>query len=266
MTDFKESGFMYAVGVMVIAVVMGQSIFFLVKAYKRGIELGMSKSSLKETMVSSALFTVAPALAIVATILALSGSLGLVLPWIRLSVIGNISQETAAASAALDTVGGSISQEVTDPNQFTLITWVMTLGSILPLIILPLFLKKMQKGINKAVKKSTKDNSKLVDSLAAAAFIGLISAFIARAIDGKGAAGNNPYYGKTFGDGAGIMSVTTLVVAVAVMLILSKIAEKHHIKWLETFAMPISMFAAMGVAILMAQVLPANIAYLEWRG
>ena len=38
------------------------------------------------------------ALAIVATVLALSNALGIILPWIRLSVIGNISQETTAAS------------------------------------------------------------------------------------------------------------------------------------------------------------------------
>ena len=68
------------------------------------------------------------------------------------------------------------------------------------------------------------------------------------------------------GDGAGIMSVLTLISAVAVMLILEKIAAKFKLKWLETFAMPISMFAAMGVAILISVALPENIAYLEWRG
>lgn len=263
MADFRESPFFICVGLIVILVVLGQSVFFLVKAYRRATELGIPKTTLKQTMLQSALFTIAPALAIVATILALSGSLGLILPWIRLSVIGNISQETAAASAALDVVGGSLSEQITDPTEFNLITWVMTLGSILPLIILPLFLKRMQKGVKKATNKI---DSKLVDSLAAAAFIGLIAAFVARAIDGKGAAGDNPLYGKSFGDGAGVMSVATLLTAIIVMIVLTKISEKFNIKWLNTFAMPIAMFAAMGMAILLAQVLPQNIAFLEWRG
>ena len=61
------------------------------------------------------------------------------------------------------------------------------------------------------------------------------------------------------------MSVTTLIVAVAVMLILSKIAEKRDIAWLKNFAMPIAMFTAMGVAVLMAQALPEEIAHFEFR-
>ncbi len=262
-SDFKENGFFVAIGALVVLVVIGQSLFFLVKASKRAKELGIEKTTIKNTIVSSALFTIAPALAIVATIIALSNALGLVLPWIRLSVIGNISQETSAASAALEVVGGSLSGKVTDEYSFALITWVMTLGSSLPLIIIPIFLKKLQKGIKTAASKT---DSKLVDSLSAAAFIGLIAAFVSRAIIGQGTAGDNPLYGKSFGDGAGIMSVLTLISAVAVMLILEKIAAKFKLKWLETFAMPISMFAAMGVAILISVALPENIAYLEWRG
>ena len=261
--DFKENGFFTLIGAAVILVVLGQSVFFLVKAWKRGRELGISVTSMKNTVISSALFTIAPAFAIVATVLALSNALGLVLPWIRLSVIGNISQETTAASAALETVGGSLSSKVGDPYAFGLIAWVMTLGSMLPLILLPLFLKKLQTGVHTVAKKG---DPKLVDSLAAAAFIGLISAFIARSIIGKGAAGDNALYGAEFGDGAGVMSLVCLVVSMACMLVLQRIAAKKNIKWLESFAMPISMFAAMGVAILIAAVAPENIAFLEWRG
>ncbi len=259
----SENGFFMLIGGVVVAVVLGQSIFFLIKAYRRALALGIERATLRGTIVSSALFTIAPSLAIVATVLALANALGIILPWIRLSVIGNISQETTAATAALETVGGTLSQKVTDPEAFTLVAWVMTLGSCMPLILLPLFLKKLQGGVNKAEGKIP---ASLVDALSAAAFIGLIAAFVSRSIAGKGAAGDNPLYGASFGDGAGVMSVVTLLASVVCMLILQRIAEKKHIRWLETFAMPISMFFAMGVAILMAQVLPENIAFLEWRG
>ena len=66
-------------------------------------------------------------------------------------------------------------------------------------------------------------------------------------------------------DGAGLMSVATLISSTVIMLILSKIAEKKNITWLSNFAMPISMFAAMGIAILLSQVLPESLAHFEFR-
>ena len=97
----SENGFFMLIGGVVVAVVLGQSIFFLIKAYRRALALGIERATLRGTIVSSALFTIAPSLAIVATVLALANALGIILPWIRLSVIGNITYETTAAEAAL---------------------------------------------------------------------------------------------------------------------------------------------------------------------
>lgn len=255
--DFKSDGFMYALGAAVVLFVTAQSVFFLVRAWRRGRELGLSAESLKKTVTSSALFTVAPAFAILATVLTLSGALGIVLPWIRLTVIGAINYEVPAAEAAIEAFGstGGMSQEVTDPTVFATVAWVMTLGSILPLILVPFMLKKIQKGMNKAVEK----NGKWADVMSAAAFIGLISAFIGRAIAGKGNA-------EIVGDGAGVMSIAALLSSMLFMFILQKIADKFELKWLQSFAMPFSMILAMLVVMLLAQVLPQNIAVFEWRG
>ena len=211
----------------------------------------------EKTVSSSALFTVAPALAILATVLTLSGALGLVLPWIRLTVIGAITYEVPAAEAAIDAFGSAagLSQEVTDPEMFSTVAWVMTLGSIMPLILVPFLLKKIQKGMSKAVAK----NGKWADVMSAAAFIGLIAAFIGRAIAGKGEE-------SIIGDGAGVMSLCALVSSMIFMLILQSIANRFNIKWLQPFAMPFSMLLAMGVVMLLAQVLPPDIALFEWRG
>ena len=263
--DFREDSFMLVVGIAVVAFIMAQSVAFLIKAFRQGKRIGLSAATMKNTMIQSVLFTITPALAIVATVIALAPALGIILPWIRLSVIGNISQETAAATAAIEATGGnSISVPISDKTTFATVIWVMTLASSLPLVILPLALKRLQRGINKAVSKA--GNPALTDALAAAAFIGLIAAFIAKSLAGIGtgsvAADGTITYNY---DGAGLLSVATLVCAVAFMLILSKIAEKKNWDWLRNFAMPISMFAAMGVAILLANVLPASIAYYEFR-
>ncbi len=255
--DFKSDGFMYALGFLIVAFVVAQSVFFLVRAWKRAKALGIDTSSLKKTVSSSALFTVAPALAILATVLTLSGALGLVLPWIRLTVIGAITYEVPAAEAAIDAFGSAagLSQEVTDPEMFSAVAWVMTLGSIMPLVLVPFLLKKIQKGMSKAVAK----NGKWADVMSAAAFIGLIAAFIGRAIAGKGEE-------SIIGDGAGVMSLCALVSSMIFMLILQSIANRFNIKWLQPFAMPFSMLLAMGVVMILSQVLPPDIALFEWRG
>ena len=257
MTDFKSDGFMYLLGFGVVVFILVQSVFFIVKAWKRARELGISSSSLKKTVVSSALFTIAPALAIVATVLTLSGALGTVLPWIRLTVIGAISYEVPAATSAIEAFGGTggLSQEISDPTVFSTIAWVMTLGSILPLFLVPFLLKKIQHKVGTVANK----NRKWADTMAAAAFIGLIAAFIGKAVMGKGDS-------AVKGDGAGVLSLITLISSMLYMLILQLICKKKNVKWLEPFAMPLSMILAMATAVLAAHFLPESIAYFEWRG
>ena len=76
---------------LLVAVVLAQSVFFLVKALRRSKELGMDQKKLRKTMVSAAIFTIAPAVAIVVSVAILSKKLGLALPWLRLSVVGSMS-------------------------------------------------------------------------------------------------------------------------------------------------------------------------------
>ena len=113
--NFKEDSFMVAIALCVVFFVVAQALFFLVRAVKRAKELGIANQTIKNTIVSSSLFTIAPAIGIVATVLTLSAGLGYVLPWIRLTVIGNISYEVTAATNAVEAFGlaGGISQ----PNE-----------------------------------------------------------------------------------------------------------------------------------------------------
>ncbi|MGN0521387.1 MAG: DUF5058 family protein [Eubacterium sp.] len=255
--DFKEDKFMIALALCIVIFVVAQAVFFLIRAIKRAKKLGIEGSVIKSTIISSGLFTIAPAIGIVATVLTLSAGLGYVLPWIRLTVIGNISYEVTAATNAIEAYGltGGIANAITDPEVFATVAWVMTLGSIMPLILIPIFLKKIQSKIGKAVSK----NNAWASVMSAAAFIGLIAAFVARAIAGKGEA-------DITGDGAGVLSVAALIFSVVLMLIFQKLSEVKKWKWLESFSMPFSMIGAMGLVMLLAQILPQNIAFFEWRG
>lgn len=90
---------------LLVAVVMGQSVYFLVKALRRSKQIGMDQSKIRKTMKTAAVFTVAPAVSIVISVITLSKSLGLPLPWLRLSVVGSLSYEAIAASNAVSAMG-----------------------------------------------------------------------------------------------------------------------------------------------------------------
>lgn len=256
-SDFKSDGFMYLIILAVIIFVCIQSLFFMKKAWARGKELGITTDKLKNAVTSSAIFSIAPAIGIAVTVITLSVALGYILPWIRLTVIGAIQYETTAAIAAIEALGleGGISQPITDPETFSAIAWVMTLGSITPLILIPIVLKKIQKGVSDVASK----NSKWMDIMTAAAFIGLISAFI-----GRGLAGTGKSDASIIGDGAGVLSLIALVASIGFMLFLTLLNKKLKKNWIEALAMPLSMVLAMVLVVLVNSFMP-ELAAIEWR-
>lgn len=281
--DFKSSTALYLIAACVILFVLAQSVFFLVKAWKRGKELGIDSKKLKNSITSSALFTIPSALSVLATVIALAPALGLVIPWVRLSVLGNITYETVAATEAINAFGitTGISEAITDPEVFAGVAWVMTLGICFSLVILPFVAKPLHKKFLNAGKKKEEPETAVVadkqtesapetnkkkrsfagfmDYVTPALFIGLIGAFISNSILGAGKK-------DVALDGAGILSVVTLVTAVVSSIILELISKKCKLTWLEPFIMPIGMILGMLAAIICYNVLPPEIAMLEWRG
>ena len=95
--------------------------------------------------------------------------------------------------------------------------------------------------------------------MTAAAFIGLIAAFI-----GKGLAGTGAKDGGVIGDGAGILSLAAIVSSVGFMMIFTVINKRLKKNWIEALAMPLSMVLAMVVVVLISQFAP-ELAAIEWR-
>lgn len=263
--DFKNSGVLYALAAMVVLFVIVQSLFFMYKAWKRGKEIGIPSATMKQTVLSSALFSIAPAISILATVLALASALGYVLPWIRLSVIGNLAYETVAAEAALEALGTSMANTNLSTMEFSTVAWAMTVGSCFPLILLPFLCKRVHKMMNKVLgggestdeKAGEKANSKqkLGDILGAAAFIGIMAAFIARSVMGV----------QKDGPSAGFMTLAVLLSAMIFTVSLDLLCKKKHLTKLEPFVLPIAMFGAMGIAVLLTQVLSPEVSQFVWR-
>lgn len=224
-----NSSFLFLLAGIVVLFVLAQSVFFLVRAYRRGVLIGMEKGKLNKTILSTAIFTIAPAISILLGILTLSKFLGIPLPWIRLSVIGAITYELPAATSTATALGISMSETVTDPKVYSAIAWVMTLGIIPGMIVVPLLLKKIQKGISSVKQKDSKWGDLFMTSL----FLGMISAFLGMVFQNvrAGLAGWIPVF---------VLLFSALLMGICGILI--KVCKQQ---WLETYALSISMVGAM---------------------
>ncbi len=222
---------------IIIALVLGQSVYFLVKSMRRAKELGISKSVVKKTITSAAIFTIAPAIAILVGVVALSKSLGLALPWLRLSVIGSITYETVAAGNALEAAGMSAGTTVTDPSIYITIAWVMTIGIAAGLILVPFMTKKIQSGVTKIGMKDKKWGEIFNNAM----FLGMISAFLGYVFCDVG--------GVFKGNLTGLIPVCVMAVSAIVMAVCGLLSTKCKIKWLTDYALPLSLIAGMASAI-----------------
>ena len=220
----------------IIAIVLAQSAFFLARAIKRAKELGLGEH-IKKTVISAAIFTIAPAVAVLIGVVALSKSLGIPLPWLRLSVIGSITYETVAAGNALEAANMSAGTTVSDPSIYITIAWVMTVGIAAGLILVPFVTKKLQSGLAKVGMKDKKWGEIFNNAM----FLGMISAFLGYVFCDVGLV--------VKGDTSGLIPVCVMATSAVVMAICGTIATKFKIRWLTDYALPMSLIAGMASAI-----------------
>ena len=237
-----NSPILFAIVGVIIAIVIAQSVFFLVRALKRAKELNIDTSVIKKTITSSAIFTIAPAVAVLVGVVALSKSLGIPLPWLRLSVIGSITYETVAAGNALEAASHSAGTTITDPSLYASVLWVMTLGISASLILAPLVTKKIQSGMTKMGLKDKKWGEIFNNAM----FLGMISAFLGYVFC------DVTYISKGFMQG--LTPVCVMGVSAVVMAVLGLLATKLKIRWLTDYALPISLIVGMASAILFTNI------------
>lgn len=229
----------------IIGVVVAQSVFFLVKAYKRGLELGMEKKVLTDTIRRSALFTIAPAVAIFMGLVSLINMLGVALPWLRLSVIGAVTYELPAAESAAASMGiDGITAASIGAKEFVTIAFVMTFGISVSLILAPILCKKITGGMLKVKDK----DKKWMDILMTSMFVGMLSAFLGYIVCNLGFVdGDNGiefHYQLEYW-----IPVFVMAISAGIMGICGILLKKLKWKWLNDYALPISMIGSMAFAI-----------------
>ena len=227
-------------GILVL-VVLGQSVYFLVKALKRSREIGMDQKKIRKTIQTAAVFTIAPAVSIVISVIALSKTLGIPLPWLRLSVVGSMSYEAIAANNAVQAMGLSLgSIDALTAQQYVNIVLVMTISILVGIWLVPLIGKKLLGGMSKLEAKDAKWSEIFQNAM----FIGMIAAFLGFVFCDVGMLWN-PVEGIKAT--TGLIPVAVMGVSAAVMVVLGLAMRKW--KWLGDYALPISLILGMASAI-----------------
>lgn len=223
---------------VIIAVVLAQSAFFLIKAWKRGREIGMEKSKLRRIATTAAIFTIAPAVAIVISVITLAKDLGIALPWLRLSVVGSLSYETIAAANAENAMGLTFGQTTSlTAQQYLTISIVMTVSIMVGIWLVPVVCKKMQNGMISMEKKDKKWSEIFQNSM----FIGMIAAFVGFVFCDL----ETVFKGET----SGLIPVCVMAVSAVIMLVCGALMKITKAKWINDYALPISLILGMASAI-----------------
>lgn len=245
---------------IIIAAVLGQSVYFLLKSIKRAKETNMDMTKIKKTIVTAAIFTIAPAVAIVITVISLSQSLGIALPWLRLSVVGSLSYEAIAAANAASGMKTTLAELASNmtASQYVTITAVMTLSIMVGIWLVPVVAKKYQSGLVKFENKDKKWSDILQNSL----FIGMISAFVGFVFcdvnrlwseSARVVTSTDNLTGEkivtTFSSTSGLIPVVVMAVSALCMCLCGILINKLKWKWVNDYALPICMIIGMLAAI-----------------
>lgn len=227
---------------IIVAAVLAQSVYFLVKAVKRSKAIGMDQAKIKKTIKTAAIFTIAPAVSIVISVIALSKSLGLPLPWLRLSVVGSLSYEAIAAQNAVSAMGLTLGKiDSLTAQQYVNITLVMTISIMLGIWLVPLISKKLLSGMTSLENR----DKKWADIFQNAMFIGMISAFLGFVFCDFGRLWTPGDYSPT----SGLVPVAVMAVSALVMVVCGLLMKKPKFAWLGDYALPISLILGMASAI-----------------
>ena len=276
MSKYANSWWMYLLGIVVVIFILAGCVFYILKSYKDAKRIGMDTKVLNKTIFNSVVFTILPSISILIGVIALSGVIGVPLPWIRLTVIGALHYEVTAIGAA---GYGSVTLASLEAQQLVTIAFVMTLGvlsgPLFCLFGLKFYEKKALSKLTNNDKEKVEDEvevkeehvsaevveeltpakpkRKLGDMVFDAVFIAIVSAFIADKTF-------VPFYSdkeKTdypYLVGKEWIPLVVIIVSFGCMFVFDILEKKCKQKWLSSFSLGLSMIIGMAVAVLLGGV------------
>lgn len=224
-----NSGLFFVIAGIVILFVIGQSVVLLLMALKRNKHVGLTKTQIMKAVKSAAMMAILPSIATATGVFALAPILGIPIPWTRLSIIGALQVELAAASIGSEAAGMPSFTGNFTGIAFASAVWAMTFMTMWHLLGTAVSLKSVRKVVEKGTKQDKQWRNILTNSI----MVGMLSIFFMRpAISG--------------GD-----DLVTLLASCMIMLAIMVLMKFHKkLECLKEFAMPISMIGSMVVIVL----------------
>lgn len=216
-----------ACGIPVMLVVL-QAVVFGKNAYGAGKKMGLTDKQLKGAVKSSAITSIGPSVVILSGMLSLLITVGGPMAWMRLSLIGSVMFESVAAGIGTQAVGVTLGTDAMTDTAFGMAVWTMILGSIGWVLFATFSADKMEK----IQTKLSGGNAAMMTTIASAAIIAVFSAFSANNLVRMDKASVACVIGGVF------------------MGVLMTIAEKKKVKWLNEWALTISILGGMIITAL----------------
>ena len=247
-----NSPVIYGICGSIVLVVALACVVFALRAYRAGKAIGMDVTKMKRTIIASATFAVLPSVGILLGVIALSGSLGTPLSWLRLSVIGALHYETQVAEAAAEAVGiRGLSASQMTAKAFSTIALLMSVciiwGMVFSLFTCKRYTRRLSAGGGDKGKKKKSSLAGFGDIAMTAMFIGLVSAYLGSYIGG-------------FVSGEGLfrfagswLPLAVALVGAAAMRLFLWARDRWDAPWIDSFSIAGSMLIAMTAAIFLGK-------------
>jgi hypothetical protein len=211
------------VGIVYVALVV---VTCLRRAWKRALAVGFTKAQLWGTVKTSASYAVVPSIAGLVGFFTLAPLLGIPLSWWRLSIVGSTAYEIMAAEMALNTAGVKLASATA--VEYILVMYVMAIGIIGGMVMLPLFAERIHIGTVK-LRQADSRWGPLANSVF---MLAVVLVFAIPMILSGG------------------VRLLTLLTSMTVTLLLAFIAKKFRLTALNDFILAIAMITAMASSVL----------------
>ncbi|MEG0018962.1 MAG: DUF5058 family protein [Oscillospiraceae bacterium] len=234
--EVANSPFLYLLVALGIAYIIILALVFLIKAWNRCIQLGISKEKMFNVAKSSAVFTIVPSVSIIIGLFSLSTVMGVPWPWYRLSVVGSVNYELMAAEMVSDGMGFKSLQDMAtnaDYRSFGAVMFVMSICILTGIIVNIFAAKKIQTGMT-SYKKKKGDWGVIMTGCF---FLAMIAAFTPTMF------------------ASGTVYALVFIVSIITTLVQYVIVKKFNVKWLQSFIMSISLIVGMASSVIFTAIL-----------
>lgn len=252
---FKDTLFLYTIAILCSLLVFLQALFLLIKAKRELYIYNIDANQTKKIIVSSIFLSLIPGVSILPVLIILVRKFGVAASWIRLNFTGSIQDNLIIVESILDTIREPMDSSNLTVAQYITAFWIWTISSIMFIAAYPITIKVLEKYREKKAEKNKVLYRILFENL----YLGLVAAFVASGLYGKGEDGD-------IVDGAGPLSLLALLSSFIVSFFMQNIIVKRKKYYrLQPYITSIAMIFSIVILFLFSEFCSEKIVLYEWR-